>query len=147
MFFCYFLRFGLLIFFEIAYSDNTLQQCLTTSRSKIHEKKFSIQIWVKSVKIGSKIKFFCHFLKFGVLVIFSIGQNDSLEHFLITNRGETHTKNWEPKFGPNGPKMGPILDFLLLSSLIHQLSWKFDRMIVWNIIYIKPLKKIFGPQI
>ena len=98
-------------------------------------------------KLDPKLSFFCHFLKLGVLVIFSIGQNDSLEHFLITSRGKTHKKNWEPKFGPNGPKMGPILDFLLLSSLIHQFSWKFDRMIVWNIIYIKPLKKFLGPQI
>ena len=43
--FCYFLKFSLLVFFEIAYIAN-LQQCLTFSRSKIFEKKdFGAQIW------------------------------------------------------------------------------------------------------
>ena len=116
--FCHFLRFGSLFFLEIACSD-TLQQCLTTSRGKIHEKHFWTQIWVKLVKIGSKIKFFCHFRKSGVLVMFSFRWNDSLEQCLITSRGKTHKKNWEAKFGPNCPKLGPILGFLLLSSLVH----------------------------
>ena len=38
-FFYHFLKFGSLIFLEITYTDS-LQQCLTSSRGKIHEKKF-----------------------------------------------------------------------------------------------------------
>ena len=38
-FFCLFLKFGLLIFLEIA-CNVSLQQCLTCSRGKIHKKKF-----------------------------------------------------------------------------------------------------------
>ena len=37
-FFYHFLEFGSLVFIEIAYSDS-LQQCLTSSRDKTHEKK------------------------------------------------------------------------------------------------------------
>ena len=37
-FFCHFLKFGSLVFLEIAYNDN-LQQCLTSSRGK-DEKNF-----------------------------------------------------------------------------------------------------------
>ena len=38
-FFRHFLKFSSLIFFEIAYGDH-LQQCITSSRGKTHEKKF-----------------------------------------------------------------------------------------------------------
>ena len=38
-FFCYFLKFGSLVFFETAYNDS-LQQCLTFSWGKIHKKSF-----------------------------------------------------------------------------------------------------------
>ena len=38
MFFCHFLRFSSLIFLEITYNAS-LQQCLTSSRDKIHGKK------------------------------------------------------------------------------------------------------------
>ena len=37
--FCHFLKFGSSVFLEIAYNDS-LQQYLTTSTGKIHEKKF-----------------------------------------------------------------------------------------------------------
>ena len=38
-FFRHFLKFGSLVFLQIAYNDS-LQQCLTNSRGKIHEKTF-----------------------------------------------------------------------------------------------------------
>ena len=41
--FCDFLKFDSLPFFEISY-DDCLQQCPTSSRSKIHEKNFGAQI-------------------------------------------------------------------------------------------------------
>ena len=37
--FCHFLKFGSLVFLEIAYSDS-LQQCITCSRGKTREQKF-----------------------------------------------------------------------------------------------------------
>ena len=42
-FFCYFLKFGSLVFLKIAYNDS-LQQCLTTGGGKIDEKKFGAQM-------------------------------------------------------------------------------------------------------
>ena len=38
-FFCYFLKFGSLVILEIAYNDS-LQQCVTSSRDKIHKENF-----------------------------------------------------------------------------------------------------------
>ena len=37
-FFCNFLKFGSLVFFDVTYNDSW-QECLTCSRGKIHEKK------------------------------------------------------------------------------------------------------------
>ena len=44
--FCHFLKFGSLVFLEIAYNDS-LQQCITSSRGKILKKSFGDQIWAK----------------------------------------------------------------------------------------------------
>ena len=42
----HFLKFGSVVFLEIASSDS-LQQCRTSSRGKTHEKNLGNQIWVK----------------------------------------------------------------------------------------------------
>ena len=60
MVFGHFLKFGSIVFLEIAYNDS-LQQCIISSRGKTHEKNFWIQIWAKQAKIGSKISFFVIF--------------------------------------------------------------------------------------
>ena len=60
MVFCHFLKFGSLVFLEVAYNDS-LQQCLTASRGKNHEKKFGTQIGAKGAKIGPETKFFAIF--------------------------------------------------------------------------------------
>ena len=66
-FFCHFLKFGSLVFLEIAHNDS-LQQCLTCSRDKIHEKKnWEPKFGAKVAKIGPETRFFCHLLKFGSL--------------------------------------------------------------------------------
>ena len=44
--FCYFLKFGSLLFFKVAW-DGSLEQCLTTTRRKFQEKVLEVQIWVK----------------------------------------------------------------------------------------------------
>ena len=57
-FFCNFIEFGLYVFLEIAYKDS-LQQYLTSSDGKTHNKKFGGgQVWAKRAKIGLKIRFF-----------------------------------------------------------------------------------------
>ena len=45
--FCHFLKFGLLVFLEIAYNDN-MQQYITSSRSKTYKKYFWDQTWAKT---------------------------------------------------------------------------------------------------
>ena len=42
-----FLKFGLLVFLEFKY-NNHFQQCLTSSRNKIHKKSFVDQIWTET---------------------------------------------------------------------------------------------------
>ena len=44
-FFPLFLKFGSLVFLEISH-DNTLQQCLTSSKGKTHKTILGAQIWV-----------------------------------------------------------------------------------------------------
>ena len=46
-FFCHFVKFGSLVFLEIAYNDS-LQQCIRSSRGKTHEKGFGDHLWSKS---------------------------------------------------------------------------------------------------
>ena len=58
--FFYFLKFGSLVFLEIAYNVS-LQQCLTSSRGEIHEKYLEAQICTKRVNIGPEIRIFAIF--------------------------------------------------------------------------------------
>ena len=76
--FCHFLKFGSLVFVENAYNDS-LQQCVLSSRGAIYEKISWVQIWAKGTKIGPEIRFLAgHFLRFGALVFVEIACNDSL---------------------------------------------------------------------
>ena len=59
-FFCYFLKFGSLVFFEIEY-NHSLQQCLTSSRGKIHKIFLGPKFGPKRPKIRYKISFFAIF--------------------------------------------------------------------------------------
>ena len=95
--FCHFLKFGALVFFEIAYNDS-FQQCIIFSIGETHEKNF----WAK---IGSETGFFCHFVRFGSLVFLEIVYNDSLQQFLTSRRDEILKKNlWGPNLGQNWAK-------------------------------------------
>ena len=74
-----------------------MEHFLTTSRDKIHEKTLGLQI-------GSKLRFFCHFLKVASLVFFDIAQDCSLRQCLTSSRPKTSKKkkkNWES----GGPKL------------------------------------------
>ena len=68
-FFCHFIEFGSYVFYEIAYNDS-LQQCLTSSRGNTNEKKIEAQRAI----IKQEIRFFCNFLKFATLAFFDIAQ-------------------------------------------------------------------------
>ena len=117
--FFHFLKFGSLVFLEIAYSES-LQQCLASSTGKIHEKYFCAQISVERAKIRPKTGFFSHFLKCGLLVFLEIAYNDSLQQFIASIRGKIHGKK-KKKFvqqilAKSGPKLG---FFAIFSSLVH----------------------------
>ena len=71
-----FLKFGSLLFLEAACNDS-LEQCIISSRGKIHGKTFWAHIWTKGAKIGPKTSFL-PFFKFGSLFFLEITYNDSL---------------------------------------------------------------------
>ena len=85
-FFCHFLTFSSLIFFEIAYND-TLQQWLISSLGKTHKKILLIKFVPKSAKIWTKFFFFL-FLKFCLLVFLEIAYNDSFQQYLTSSRAK-----------------------------------------------------------
>ena len=58
--FPHFLEFGLNIFLEIVYNDS-LRQCLISSRGKNHEKMSGAKIWAKWAKIRPQVRFFTIF--------------------------------------------------------------------------------------
>ena len=95
--FGHFLKFGSLVFLEIAYNDSLLQ-CLTSRRDKVDENIFGAQIWAKGAKIRPETKFFFCFLKFGSLIFLEIAYNDSLQQYLTSSRDKVHEKKF---WGPN----------------------------------------------
>ena len=69
--------------------DDSLENYLTTSRDKTHEKKF------ESLKLGSKLELgFCYFLEIAFLVFLDIVLDCSLGQCLTSNRAETSKKNF-----------------------------------------------------
>ena len=125
--FCYFLKFGSLIFFEIAHSDS-LQQCLACSRGKIFEKILGPTLWSKGAKIGLKIRFFAIFSS--LLDQFSLKL-----HTVIACNNVQHVvevKFMKIFFAPL-PKLVPKLSFFaIFSSLVDQFSLKLHTMISCN---------------
>ena len=62
-FFCHFLKFGSLVFPEIAQNDS-LEQFLTTIRGKTHEKNGKVKFGPNGEKLGPKLGFFTFFSSF-----------------------------------------------------------------------------------
>ena len=59
---------------------------------------------------------FCHFIMFASLVFLDIAQDESLEHFLTTNRGKTHEKKiWG---APNWVRNYSFCHFPKVTSLV-----------------------------
>ena len=92
-FFVIFLKFGSLVFLEIAQNDS-LEHCLTTRRGKTHGKNFERpKLWVQN-------QGFCNFLKVASLYFLNIAQDCSLGQCLTSSRAETskEKKNCGPNF-------------------------------------------------
>ena len=91
--FCHFLEFSSLVFLESAYKYS-LQQSLTSSRCKFHEKMF----WDPNLGQRGESQVpkyvFCHFLKFGSLVFLDIAYNYSLQECITSRRDKTHKINF-----------------------------------------------------
>ena len=81
--FRHFLEFGSLVFVEIVYNDS-LQQCLTSTRGETYEKRFGTQIGPNESKSDqtSQNYVFRNFLKFGLLVLREIAYNRNLQQFM-----------------------------------------------------------------
>ena len=108
--FCYFLKFALLVFLEIAYSDR-LQQCVTCSRNKIFEKKIWGPNLVQSGQNRASNQFFCYFFKLGLLVFLKIAYNDSLQQYVTCSRGKISEKHVWALIWSKGVKVGPNTRF------------------------------------
>ena len=111
------------------------------------------RIWPKWAKLGSKTRgFFCHFLKFGSLVLLEIVYNDSLQQSLSLQHlveVKSTKKCSRLEFGPKGAKIGPKTRFFVIfSSLVHQFSLKLHTVIACNnvkyLVEVKPTRKYFG---
>ena len=114
-FFSHFLKFGSLVFLEIAY-NHSLQQCLTY-RNKIHKKNFGDPNLSQRGQNRSRNQVFCHFLKLGSLVFLVIIYNNSLEQCLTCSRGKTYEKKIRRlRFELKGPKSVSKLGFLSFSE-------------------------------
>ena len=127
--FCYFLKFVSLVFLEITYSDS-LRECLTSSRGKIHKKKFLIPNLGRRGQNQSQNQVSCHFFKFGSLDFLEIAYNYSLQQCITSSRAKTHKKSFGTKFGPKQAKFQPDTRFsTIFSSLVHWFSLKLHTMI------------------
>ena len=83
----------------------------------------------------SRNQVFCHFLKFGLLVILEIPYNDSLQQCVTLSRGEIHDKNiWNPNLGQRGQKRSQNQGFFC-----HFL--KFGQLVFLRITYNDGLQK------
>ena len=116
--FCHFLKLGSLVVLEIAHNDS-LQQFLSSSTGKIHEKKFGAQIWAKGTKIRPEIRFFA--ISSSLVHQFSFKLHRMIAwnnlQLLVEVKSASTKKIEGPKFGSNGPISVPKLGFLLFSQV------------------------------
>ena len=100
--FFHFLKFGSLVFLEIAYNDS-VQQSVTSSRGKIHEKSFWGPKFVpKGPKSGLKLGFLS-FSQVWFLGFLEIAYNDSVQQCVTSRRGKIREKVfWGPDLCQRG---------------------------------------------
>ena len=78
--------------------------------------------------------FFCHFLRFGLIDLLELADDDSLEQCTTTSGGKIHTKNLEPKFGSKlGSELGfsPFSQVWFISFPVNSIGWQLG-MSYWK---------------
>ena len=98
--FFHFLKCGPFVFLKIALNDS-LQQCLTSSRGKSLEKIFWGPNLGQRGQHQAQNYAFCHFLIFGSLVFLEIAYNNSLQQCMPFSRVKLTKKIGGPNFGQN----------------------------------------------
>ena len=120
--------FRSLVFLAVAYSDS-LQQCLTSSRSKTHVKRFWYPNLCQRGQNRQETSFFCHFLKFVLAVFFKISDNNSWQQCLTSSRGKIQKKYfWSPNLAKE-TKIRPKTRGFFCHSL------KFGSLVFLEIAY------------
>ena len=121
-----FLKFGSLFFSDIL-PDDSWPWYLVTYKLELKKKKiWSMEFEPNWPKLGSKLVFFWHFLKFGAIVFLEIAYNDILEQCLTSSRGKIHEKNLGAQTRPkSGPKLGflPFLKVWFIIFLWNCIQW------------------------
>ena len=91
-----------------------------TDGARCLKKTLAARIWRGQNRVQNYI--FCHFLKFGSLVVLEIAYSDSLQQCITSSKDKTYEKKFGggggggPYFCQNGPKSGPKLGFLLFTQ-------------------------------
>ena len=94
---------------------------LVTDEARFLKKKKNLvtRIFGKGAIIGPKTRF-CHFLKFGSLLLLVIPCNDSLQQFLISSGGKTHKKYFGAKIWAKRARIRPKIKFFAkFLNLVH----------------------------
>ena len=120
-FFCHFLKFRSLFFYYTVY-DDSLEQCLTTSRGTPPSIKKGDPNLDHMDQNQTQNQVFCHFFKFGSFIFLEIAQEHSLEHCLTTSREKTHGKNLGVQIGSK------IRVFAIFSRLHKQFSLILQKL-------------------
>ena len=117
--FCYFLKFGSLVFLESINSDS-LQQCLTSSRGKIHEKNLQgPNLGERGQSQAQNQVFAIYSSLFHQFSLNEITYSDSLQQCIISSRGKTNKKKFGgPNFGQNRAQNQVFCHFLKFGSLV-----------------------------
>ena len=147
--FCYFLKFGSLVFLESTNSDS-LQQYLTSSRGKIHEKNLQgPNLGERGQSQAQNQVFAIYSSLFHQFSLNEITYSDNLQQCIISSRRKTNKKKFGDQiFAKIGPK---TRSFAIFSSLAHQFSLKLYTMIACNdflhLVEVKSTKKkSLGPK-
>ena len=118
-FFYHFLKFGSLVFLQLAYNDS-LQEFITFSRVTPTKKVFGDLIWAKTGQNLVQNQVFCHFLKFSLLVLLEIAYNDSFQQCLTSSRGKIHEEKLGAQIRTKGAKIGSKTRvFAIFLTVVH----------------------------
>ena len=89
-----------------------MQECLTFSGGKIHQKNWGPKFGPKLPKSVPKLGF-CHFLKFSALFFLEIAYSDSLQQCITSSKGKTYKNVWGSGLGQNESKLFSQVWFII----------------------------------